>query len=93
MKSGVKTTEFWTRFIPMITGLMIGGGAIENDTGRQLNELAGQALPIVQAVIDGVIQLVGLLMSFWLSVKYGHERAALKMSVYRASVSKGDTPK
>lgn len=88
MKSGLKTTEFWARLIPMLTGLGVAGGMVEKPTADAVNELAGDVLPIVQTVVDGLVRLAGLFMSFWLSVKYGQERASLKMADFRLAIAR-----
>lgn len=78
MRPGYKSTEFWGKAVATIMGLGVGSGWITPDTGQIITDATGAALPIVQTVIDGVIQLTGLLGSFILQFRYGKERAALK---------------
>jgi hypothetical protein len=79
MKSGLKTTEFWSKLIASLVGLAVGTGSLNPDTGQIINDAAGQALPIVKVIVDGVIQLTGILTAFFLQLGYGKQRSNIKM--------------
>ena len=83
MKPGWQTTEFWGRLIPTIVGLGVAGGFVRPETGASVQALTDAALPIVQAVIDGVLQLVGLVGAFILQYHQGKERTILKREAIR----------
>jgi hypothetical protein len=78
LKSGIKTTEFWGKAVATVMGLLVGTGILQPETGHIVTEAAGAALPIVQSIIDGVVQLTGLVGSFILQFRYGKDRTALK---------------
>jgi len=83
MKPGWKSTEFWGRAIATIAGLGVAGGVIRPETGALIQQTTDAAIPILQLVIDGVLQLTGLVGALVLQYHYGRERAALKQSELR----------
>lgn len=85
MKSGIKTTEFWGRGIVTIIGLLVGGGVIQPEVGQKVTDFTDSAIPIIQMIIDGVIQLTGLITAFILQWKQGQERAHLKSVAMRSA--------
>jgi hypothetical protein len=78
MKSGWQTTEFWGKLIATLTSLAVGSGAVKPQTGQIITDTVGQALPLVQVIMDGVIQLTGLISGVIIQLRYAKERAALK---------------
>lgn len=78
MRPGWKTTEFWGRLIPTLVGLGVATGVIKPETGAVVQAATDTALPILQTVIDGIIQLTGLVGALVLQYHHGRERAALK---------------
>ena len=83
MRPGWKTTEFWGRAVVTLAGLGAASGLLRPETARLLEEAAGTALPIVRTVIDGVIELTGLIGALVLQYRHGRERAALKAEELR----------
>lgn len=83
MKAGWKTTEFWGRAIATAAGLGVAGGFIRPETGALIQQTTDAAIPILQMVIDGVLQLTGLIGALVLQYHYGRERAALKQTEAR----------
>lgn len=88
MKSGFWTTEFWGRAVVTVMGLLVGSGAVQPEVGDRITGFTDSALPVVQVIIDGVIQLVGLITAFILQWKQGQERAALKQTAIKAAALK-----
>lgn len=80
MKPGWQTTEFWGRLIPTLAGLGVAAGVIRPETAAIVQATTDTALPVLQAVIDGVIQLTGLIGAFILQYQHGKERAVLKQT-------------
>lgn len=85
MKSGFLTTEFWGRAIVTVMGLLVGGGVIQPEAGQKVTDLTNAAIPIVQSLIDGAVQLVGLLTAFILQLRQGQERSTLKQTAIKAA--------
>lgn len=78
MKPALKTTEFWGRAVASVVGLLVGSGAIQPDVGKHITDATDTLLPILQTVIDGVIQILGLVTAWHLQYQQGKERSALK---------------
>ena len=78
MKSGLKTTEFWGRAVASIVGLLVGSGAIQPDVGKHITDATDTLLPLVQVVIDGIVQIIGIAGALLLQYQQGKERSALK---------------
>lgn len=78
IRPGFKTTEFWGRAITTLMGLAVGGGIVQPEVGQKINDATSAVLPVLQAVIDGVIQIVGIVGAFWLQYQQGRERFTLK---------------
>jgi hypothetical protein len=83
MKSGLKTTEFWGRAIASIVGLLVGSGVVQPDVGKHITDTTDTLLPIVQVVIDGIVQIIGITGALVLQYQQGKERSALKGIVAR----------
>jgi hypothetical protein len=64
--------------IATIVGLGVGGGAIQPEVGKKITDAADSILPVVQVVIDGLIQLAGMVGAIVLQYQQGKERSALK---------------
>jgi len=78
MKPGFKTTEFWGRMIATLVGLGVGTGAIQPGVGQQIQDATDSLLPVVKVVIDGIIQIIGIVGALYLQYQQGKERSALK---------------
>lgn len=78
MKSGIKTTEFWGRGIASIVGLLVGAGVLQPEVGRHIQDTTDAIIPLLQTVIDGIIQIIGLVGGLYLQYQQGKERAQLK---------------
>jgi hypothetical protein len=78
MRPGWQTTEFWGKLVATLTSLAVGSGAVKPQTGQIITDTVGQALPLVQVIIDGVIQLTGLISGVIIQLRYAKERAQLK---------------
>lgn len=78
MKPAIKTTEFWGRAVASIVGLLVGAGAIQPDVGKHITDATDSLLPIIQTIIDGIVQVIGLVGALMLQYQQGKERAALK---------------
>lgn len=78
MKPALKTTEFYGRAVASIVGLLVGSGAIQPDIGKQITDATDTLLPILQTVINGIVQIIGLVTAWHLQYVQGKERSALK---------------
>lgn len=78
MKPGYRTTEFWGRAVVTVVGLLVGSGAIDPQAGKQVADTVDAAIPIIQTVIDGIIQIIGLVGALIIQYKHGKERVQLK---------------
>ena len=78
MKPAVKTTEFWGRAVASIVGLLVGSGVIQPDAGKYVTDATDALVPILQTVIDGIVQIVGMVGALMLQWQQGKERSALK---------------
>ena len=78
MKSGFKTTEFYGRAVASIVGLLVGTGAIQPEVGKHVQNATDTLLPVIQTVIDGVVQIIGIVGALALQWQQGKERSALK---------------
>ena len=78
MKSGWKTTEFYGRGIASIVGLMVGMGILQPEVGNKITQTTDTIIPIIQTVIDGVVQIIGIVGAMYLQYQQGKERSALK---------------
>lgn len=78
MKSGIRTTEFWGRGIASIVGLMVGAGILQPEVGNKIQQTTDTLIPIIQTIIDGVIQIISMVGAFYLQYQQGRERAQLK---------------
>ena len=78
MKSGIRTTEFWGRGIASVVGLLVGAGILQPEVGNKITQTTDAVLPIIQTVIDGVIQIIGMVGGLYLQYQQGKERAQLK---------------
>lgn len=78
MKSGIRTTEFWGRGIASIVGLMVGAGILQPEVGNKIQQTTDTLIPIIQTIIDGVIQIISMVGALYLQYQQGRERAQLK---------------
>jgi len=78
MKPGWQTTEFWGRAIVSVVGLLVGSGAVQPEVAEHIQGAVDSAVPIIQSIIDGLVQLTGLITAFALQWRQGKERLILK---------------
>ena len=78
LRPAIKTTEFWGRAVASIVGLLVGSGAVQPDVGKHITDTTDTLLPIIQTVIDGIVQIIGIAGALLLQYQQGKERSALK---------------
>jgi hypothetical protein len=78
VKPAIKTTEFWGRAVASVVGLLVGSGAIQPDVGQHVTDATNALVPVIQTVVDGIVQIVGMVGALMLQWQQGKERSALK---------------
>ena len=87
-KPGYKTTEFWGSGTISIVGALAALGVIDKDTG---DGIAAGVPPLVQAIdalVAGIIKIIGLTGAIIAQVKYNQGRANTKAAPDKVYIKK-----
>jgi len=90
-KPGLKSTEFYGHGIATILGAVASTGFLNPDMSKALNTAAEQmpqAVIIIDSIVDGIMQLGGLLLAVISQIKYGAGRAGAKKAPERIYIKK-----
>lgn len=82
---GIKTTEFWGRLLASLVGLGVGTGVIQPEIGTRIEEAGLAVIPLIKVVIEGAVQIIGLIGGLWLQYQQGKERVDLKKAQIAAT--------
>lgn len=69
VKSGIKTTEFWTAFISVVGAVAVGVAGVLDQLMQTGVIKDGSVLAVVATVVSGVVAAI-----------YGHQRSKVKVA-------------
>jgi hypothetical protein len=95
LKPSYKSATFYGRAFVTVVSMLAASGAVKPQTAAVLQNtadmatsIAPQVVQIVQVIIDGIIQLVGLVTGAVIMLKQGKEQTDVK-TAYIAAAKKG----
>ena len=91
LKSGIKSTEFYGSGFAAIVGSLAASGFLNPDLASVADRAATsvpEAVIVINAIVNGVMQLAGLAMAIIAPVKYNTGRAMAKKAPEKVVINK-----